>query len=239
LKRRMSFPTLKLLAATAVISMVAPNSGLAGKSLLTWESAFPLQSSGEAGVYFSARYFEPSSGWHDLEVWRHAERFLHRRTDGQLDLYVVAGPDGPPSYSYRVLDQRRHVVIDVDHANLYRIGVFHDWFGLAHVLDRPRQSYRLQRTAARQDERERGCRWVLLRRGRAQANHDTRICWSAAWGIPLRIREATAKGRWEDRFVIQSVQAMEQGPTAWSVPPTPTGWARFDANQEINPHQGD
>ncbi len=208
-------------------------------SPVTWQTAFPLRASAAGDIYFSARYFESSSGWHQLEVWRHGERFLHRRTDGKLDLYVVARAKGPQAYDYRVFDHRRHVAIDVDHGNLYRIGVFLDWFALAHVLDRPKQSHSLARTAARADEVRRGCDWILLERHQKNATRRSRICWSAKWGVPLRIRDNTHGDVWEDRFVIESVRAVGQGTVAWEIPSLPAGWARFDANKEIDPSQGD
>ncbi len=231
-------PLLACLAAAAAAT--APRPAHAKGSPLHWQSAFPVRSSAAGDVYFSARYFQPASGWHDLAVWRHGNDFLHRKTDGRLDLYVVSGHKGATSYRYRLFDRGRHVVIDVDHANLYRIGLFFDWFGLAHVVDRPKQAYSLTRTAARADEPECGCSWVLLERRQGKtASSASRICWSAAWGIPLRIRDKTAAGAWHDSFVVKSVRPVVRGTVAWQIPPTPAGWTRFDANQEINPSQGD
>jgi hypothetical protein len=206
---------------------------------LTWEKAFPLQASARGDVHFLAKYFEPTSGWHDLEVWRHDKRFLHRKTDHALDLYAVARSRGPLTYDYRVLDGKRHVAISVEHGNLYRIGVFLDWFGLAHVLDRPKQSYSLTRTRPLADEPQRGCDWVMLERGGGEGVSRSRICWSARWGVPLAIRDQGAQDVWQDRFITESVHHVARGTVAWEMPPTPTGWVHFNANQEIAPSRGD
>ena len=98
---------------------------------------------------------------HRLELWRHGRAFLHRRTDDSLDLYVVAsGRAG--DYDYRFFDHRRHLVTGVKRDNLYRIGVFSDWFGLAHVVERPKVAFEVRAaTGPNPGGPRRDCVWRL------------------------------------------------------------------------------
>jgi hypothetical protein len=219
---------------------------------LTWERAFPVDAEAQQ-VHFVASFAGKDGGRHTLEVWRRGEAFLRRTTDGQLDMYVVARRGRSGDYDYRLFDHRRHVVTDVERANLYRIGVFSDWFGLAHVVEHPKVAFDL--TPADPPGRGRGvsaprldCLWRELRlgprSGQSQSGAEpsrARICWSARLGAPMVIAEPTGKDEWNERFVIERVEPASatagRGPE--TVPATPAGWSRIDANREIDPTAGD
>jgi hypothetical protein len=230
-----STPSAGVALAAWLISLQAQ----AADAPLTWEKAFPLRGQAMGDVYYAAKYFEPRSGWHELEVWRHNQSFLHRQTDGKLDIYVTTLPGGPAAYNYEVFDQQRHLVIDVDQTNLYRLGIFLDWFGLAHIVDRPKGSFSLTRTAPRADEPQAGCQWVTIEQRNAKAVAKSRVCWSSEWGVPLRIRNNTEGDAWEDRFVLGTVRAVAPGTVVWKTPPPPANWGHYDADSAIDKSQGD
>jgi hypothetical protein len=161
---------------------------------------------------------------------------LHRRTDDILDLFLrQAGKKG--DYTYRLIDHRRRMSMEVSRNQLYRIGVFSDWFGLAHVLDRPKAEFAVHAVAPLPSEKLKDCSWRLLVRGGKQAQDQTRICWSAKWGLPMSIRVRAAKGEWVEQFSADRVR--ESFPGEVTLPPVPDGYASFDAGNEIDPKQGD
>lgn len=220
------------------LSLVAWHArSLAAETALSLAQAFPISAARGSDIHFVARYFEARSGWHKLETWRHGEQALRRRTDDRVELLARAREAAPPGYDYQLIDHARRLVLRVSHGNLYRIGVFLDWFGLAHVLDRPKGNYALKRTAAHRDEVMADCQWVELSVKRAGATQRSRICWSARWGLPRRIRDNSHDAVWEDRFVLESVSVLP--PDSFSLPPAPGEYAVFDADRELDPGHAD
>jgi hypothetical protein len=124
---------------------------LAEPAALDWEAAFPVESAAR-DVYLDAHFVGSDGAAHRLQLWRHGSEFLHRRTDAALDLCLhQAGKKG--DYAYRLIDHRRRVAMEVSRNQLYRIGVFSDWFGLAHILDRPKSEFVVRAVAPLQKER--------------------------------------------------------------------------------------
>lgn len=204
---------------------------------LSWEQAFPVAAA-KSDVYADAR-FEGSDGQrHRLQLWRHGTLFLHRRTDAALDLYLEKADDHA-DYRYRLFDHQRRMLIEVNRAHLYRIGVFSDWFGLAHVLDRPKAAFQVHAATPLSDEHRSDCVWRVLLREGERDGAGTRICWSEEWGLPLVIRTPAGKGKWSDRFVVERTVADGLPAEALVVPPLPDGYATFDAGSEIAPQAGD
>lgn len=207
---------------------------------LSWEDAFPVAAA-QPAVYLDAHFVGSDGAPHRLQVWRRGTAFLHRRTDDALDLYLEKA-DGQADYRYRLFDHRRRVALAVKRGQLYRIGVFSDWFGLAHVVERPKTPFTVRAVPALPDEHRRDCSWRLLVRntpGDATRTERSRVCWSSAWGVPLVIRSPGAKGVWEDRFVADQVDARVPAGEATTLPDTPEGYAFFDAGKEIAPEVGD
>jgi hypothetical protein len=220
---------------------------LADQAALDWEAAFPVESAAR-DVYVEAHYLGSDGVAHRLQLWRHGTEFLHRRTDEALDLYLSqAGSRG--DYAYRLIDHRRRLSMDVKRNQLYRIGVFSDWFGLAHVLDRPKSEYVVRavsplseevskdRRSARQARMD--CSWRLLVSGGKESPQRSRICWSAQWGVPLAIRTRGSKGEWIERFVVDQAHGITTSATDAALPPFPEGYAHFDAGKEIDIKQED
>ncbi len=220
-------------------------SAFASQAALDWEAAFPVESAAKH-VYLEAHYLGSDGASHRLQLWRHGTEFLHRRTDGVLDLYLSqAGTRG--DYAYRLIDHRRRLSLDVKRNQLYRIGVFSDWFGLAHVLDRPKSEFVVRAIAplknergARQDRQNRmDCSWRLLVSGDKNMTDHARICWSAQWGAPLAIRTQGPKGEWIERFAVDRVESIPPSGDDAALPSVPIGYASFDAGKEIDLTQGD
>ena len=209
----------------------------AESAALDWEAAFPVAGAAK-DVHLDAHFVGSDGATHRLQLWRHGSEFLHRRTDEVLDLFLrQAGKKG--DYAYRLVDHRRRVSMDVSRNQLYRIGVFSDWFGLAHVLDRPKTEFAVREVAPLPGERLPGCSWRLLVRGGKPAQDRTRICWSAKWGLPMAIRAGGAKGAWIDQFSVDRVEEISPSADGVALPPVPDGYASFDAGKEIDPKAGD
>jgi hypothetical protein len=210
---------------------------LAEPAALDWQAAFPVESA-VRDVYLDAHFVGSDGAAHRLQLWRHGSEFLHRRTDAALDLYLHQA-ERKGDYAYRLIDHRRRVAMDVSRNQLYRIGVFSDWFGLAHVLDRPKSEFVVRAVAPLQKERWTTCSWRLLVRGGKQSQDQTRICWSAKWGLPVSIRGRGAKGEWIEQFSVDRVEEISPSVDGLALPPLPDGYASFDAGNEIDPKQGD
>jgi len=206
-------------------------------STLTWDEAFPVARA--AGDVHVDAHFQGSDGLpHRLQVWRHGTAFLHRRTDETLDLYVHRSDTGA-DYAYRLLDHRRHIVMDVRRNQLYRIGVFSDWFGLAHLIDRPKTAFSVRALSVPPHERRPDCIWRLLVRGTKTAPDESHVCWSSTWGIPLALRTKDAKGEWIDLLRVDRIEAIPPSTESTTMPASPDGYATFDASNEIDPKEGD
>jgi len=218
-----------------------------GAAILTWEKAFSLQQA-PANVHFVARFSGQDGVRHRLEVWRYGRDFLRRKTDDALDLYVAARAKDPGEYDYRFVDHRRHMVTDVQRSNLYRVGVFSDWFGLAHVLDRPRSAFALTPASAPAAEGprdtvgagQRSCVWRELRVApvAGQAGAEARICWSNRWALPLAIYQHLADGSWGETVAIEEVGDARVTQEARRLPPPPPSYGHIDANDQIAPQHG-
>ena len=202
-----------------------------------WQIAFPVESAAR-NVHLDAHFVGSDGTAHRLQLWRHGSEFLHRRTDDVLDLFLrQAGKKG--DYTCRLIDHRRRVAMDVSRNQLYRIGVFSDWFGLAHVLDRPKTEFAVRDVPPLPKERLKDCAWRLLVRGNQQAQDHTRVCWSAKWGLPMAIRVRGVKGEWIEQFGADRVEEISPSADGLALPPVPDGYASFDAGNEIDPKEGD
>ena len=209
----------------------------ADQAVLDWETAFPVESAAR-DVYLDAHFLGSDGATHRLQLWRHGTEFLHRRTDEALDLYLTqTGKKG--DYAYRLVDHHRRVSMAVSRNQLYRIGVFSDWFGLAHVLDRPKTEFVVRAVPSLPKEKPTGCSWRLLVSGGKGSAEHSRVCWSAQWGLPLVIRTRGLKGEWIERFVVDQVEGISPTVDGLAVPPLPDDYVSFDAGNEIDPKEGD
>jgi hypothetical protein len=179
-----------------------------------WEAAFPTRDAPQQ-VYFRAGYHDDLGRTHRLEVWREADLRLRRRTDETIDLYVEKSGSG--EYEYRLIDHDRKILIRADRATLYRIGVFSDWIGLAHVLNIPRSGYRVTGAARQSPASLRGeCVWKRLEL-LMPVSSTSEVCWSSAWGLPLEIGAQGGKDGWESRFLVQEVGTFAPKPEIFAV----------------------
>lgn len=225
--------------APAVVAVAAPAAPQVATSKpksaaepLSWVQAFPI-SSAPADVHFRAHYVDGHGERHMLEVWRVGTGYLHRRTDTAIDLYGVGAAGGETRY--RLLDGRRRIAADVSRTNLHRIGVYADAFGLAHVVDPPKEPYRIEAAAAPRGIQADGCTWRALLRTQSRPRR-TLVCWSAQWGLPIAIVDADGAPA-----EVLRIEAVDRGADrartalAGALPPVPTGYALVDVNEEIDP----
>ena len=179
-----------------------------------WEAAFPTRDA-PPQVYFRAGYRDDVDRTHRLEVWREADLRLRRRTDEAIDLYVEKSGSG--EYEYRLIDHDHKILIRADRTTLYRIGVFSDWIGLAHVLKVPRGGYRVTAAARQSPASLRGeCVWKRLEL-LMPVSSTTEVCWSSAWGLPLEIGAPSGKDGWESRFSVQEVGTFAPKPEIFAL----------------------
>lgn len=177
-----------------------------------WGKVFATESAPE-NVYFRARYLDQNGKSHQLQVWRQADLHLRRRTDDLLDLYLDKNADG--NYSYRMVDYARQVIISTDRANLFRIGIISDWFGLAHMLNFPRGNYTItprQETATMPNK----CTWYQLEI--TSSLSSSQICWSDQWGLPLSIQARASDGEWTTQFTVEDIHTFQPAPGIFDVP---------------------
>jgi len=210
---------------------------------LAWEQAFPTAAA-RADVHFVAHFRGSDGRSHRLEAWRHGESFLRRRTDDTLELYAAAQPGGEPSY--RFIDHHRHLVTDVQRASLFRLGVVSDWFGLAHVLEHPKGAFTVAAASGSEvatGPNQGACSWRALTMDAvgAQPPQEARICWSSAWGLPLRVFRRTPEGPWREELAVELVERARGAPATWELPAVPAGYGLVNADRELapSPSRGD
>lgn len=200
----------------ALLCLLAPATVRAEDAGPQWDAAFPSRAAPER-VHFLAGYLDGAGRAHRLEVWRDADLRLRRKTDHAIELYVEKSPSG--EYEYRLIDRNRHVLIRADRTALYRIGVFSDWAGLAHVIEIPRGRYRVTQTRRRSAASLRGeCAWQRLERI-APAASITEICWSSRWGLPLEIGMVSGQEGWKSVFWLEAVETFVPSPEIFALPP--------------------
>jgi hypothetical protein len=209
----------------AIISAVAMHA--TAHESLPWDKAFPVTHS-LLNVYFVAKYVDPHGQTHTLEAWRHGHDFLHRRTDNTLDLYAVEKPDG--ELHYRIIEHRRKIVADVTRTNLYRVGIFSDYAGLAYVLQRPKNAFKIEATTAPTNLRADNCSWKSITYDTAESS-PTLACWSAKAGLPMMIATGSPA---KAIFRVTAIDHQELPPDEWRLPDPPQGYAMVDVNDEIN-----
>ncbi len=192
-----------------------------------WGKVFATKSAPE-NVYFRARYLDQTGKSHQLQVWRQADLHLRRRTDDRLELYLDKDASG--NYTYRLVDYARLVIISTDRANLFRIGIISDWFGLAHVLNFPGGNCTItprQETVTMPNEK---CTWYQLEI--ASSRSVSQICWSDHWGLPLTIQARTNDGEWTTQFTVEEVHTFHPAPGTFDVPRN--SFLQIDANPDDN-----
>jgi hypothetical protein len=190
----------------------------------SWQTAFPRESAAGQSIYFEARYIDASGIEHRQEVWREGARRLRRVTDGRLDLKIEQDTDG--EYQYRLGDRERHIMILADRTSLYRAGIFSDWEGLAYGLSEPRGPYEL---ATPGDALERSgiapCTWTTMTM-MTDSHSMSRICWSAAWGLPISI-QIKRDNDWVPQFAITEVRTFEPSDATFQI--DAAGYVEIDA----------
>ena len=218
--------------AASAAAPVAASKPKAAAVPLSWAQAFAVDAA-PADVHFRAHYIDGRGARHVLEAWRAGTGYLHRRTDAAIDLYGVAAAGAETRY--RLLDHRRRIAADVSRTNLHRIGVYADAFGLAHVVEPPKEPYRIEAADAPPGIAAEGCSWRALLRTQSQPRR-TLVCWSAAWGLPVAIVDAD--GAPVEVFRLDAVDQVVDGAAAAplvALPPVPAGYALVDVNDEIDP----
>lgn len=223
------------LAGTAAGKGVAP----AASPVVPWERAFPCRSRA-ADVHFTARFAGSDGKAHRLEVWRHGNLFVRRRTDQDLDVYAQVRRDGTGEYEMRFFDHRRHVVTAVKRSDLHRAGLFSDWYGLGHVLERPRTPFAVRAASARPDGAQGGdCLWRELTTepsGDTPASH-TRVCWSERWELPLVIERQGTDRTWAPQFTVEKVEQTRLPAAALAFPVIPPTYAVVDGEHNGTSHE--
>ncbi len=216
-------------AAWAGLLWLLPTPPLQAEVSLTWDEVFRTSAAPD-NVYFRADYLDGVGKGHRLQVWREADRRLRRKTDERLDLHVERNDEG--EYGYRLVDHARGIVIRTDRTMLYRIGIFSDWRGLAHVLDRPRETYAIAHVERDIASTPHGsCSWYRLETG--SPPRVSRVCWSAEWGVPLAIEALTNQGQWARRFTIEEIRIIQPDARNFDVPQD--GLLQVDVDPGVDP----
>ncbi|MBI3524263.1 MAG: hypothetical protein HY066_06995 [Betaproteobacteria bacterium] len=174
-------------------------------------------------AHFLANY-TVNGARHTVEVWRDKDQHLKRRTDDAIETYLVK-PANDPEWRMTVVDLKRKILTNIDRSNLYRVGHFTDWFGLAHALTHPVGSYTLTRTTAPgvTEKPITACKWYALAYGGVSSD----ICWSHSLRLPMLI---TGK----DGVIQWRITQVDAGPVADDTFRINTaGYVLNDANSDI------
>jgi hypothetical protein len=207
-----------------LLAVPAPGAG----AQVAWDDAFPTASA-PPNVYFQARYRDGRGDSHRLEVWREGGARLRRKTDDAIDFSVERDPSG--GYVYRLVDRARQTVVVADRAMLYRMGLFSDWRGLAHVLDLPRGEFRIAPSAQAPNNTAHGpCAWFRLEITEPSPS-VSEICWSRGWGLPLIVRTGGTAD--PSRFVVEDVRTFLPDAATFTLPRE--GLLRLDVGPEETP----
>lgn len=198
---------------------------------LTWDAAFDT-SKAASRVHAQVRYLDANGSAHTLELWRDGADRLRRKTDDRIDLYAVRGADR--ELHYTMLDMHRRIAVDVKRTNLYRIGVFNDWAGLAHLLKRPEGPVKIATLSNTAPQAAAlapidACTWRRIAPAVPRANGRV-VCWSTRYGLPLVIArddETTPLLR------VERVESFERDDALFA--PALDGYTRVDADQDIDP----
>jgi hypothetical protein len=202
--------------------------------------------------HLEARFRGADGQWHHLSIWRDGQVFLHRRTDDRMDLFVTAAPLAEGGLRYQVLDHRSRALIDVYRVNLARIGVFADWWTLAHVLSPSAVGERVARSPLALQAGALGntrfdCHWWRLQPQAAGAA-PTDVCWSSDWGVPVAIRRVDPAGAAADaargmptdataadQFELLLAETADPNDAALKLPPLASDYSYVNANADIDP----
>jgi len=174
-------------------------------------------------IHYRARYVL-NGRQHQVEVWRDRDLHLRRRADEDVETFVFK-PAKETEWQMVILDLKRKIRTDVARTNLYRLGNFADWFGLAHSLARPVGPYQLLTIAApRASEKPlASCRWYAL----VRSGMESRICWSTALRLPMLITDAQGQVQWR----ITGVDSNPLPAATFEI--GDQGFVRNDANEDI------
>ncbi|WP_162086029.1 hypothetical protein [Sulfuriferula nivalis] len=151
---------------------------------LDWNTAFPVDQAPRQ-VYLQANYLDSKGMPHALQMWREGEQQLTRLTDHNVMISILRQTG--TEENYQLYDLKRHTVTSADRSHLYRIGIYANWNGMAHILTMPQGTYTLTTEQTAPLATAWGlCHWYQLN----MPNQDDRhICWSSAWALPLLIQQ--------------------------------------------------
>jgi hypothetical protein len=151
---------------------------------LDWNTAFPVDQAPQQ-VYLQANYLDSKGMPHTLQMWREGEQRLSRLTDHNV-MISISRKTGAED-DYQLYDLKRNTVVSADRSHLYRIGIYANWNGMAHILTIPQGVYTITAEQSSPQSTTWGlCRWYQLS---IPDQDDRHICWSSAWGLPLLIKQ--------------------------------------------------
>ena len=162
---------------------------------------------------------------HQVQVWRDRQQHIKRRTDNLLETYVSKGA-GETEWQLVTLDLQRRMRTDINRTNLYRIGHFADWFGLANSMAQPPAGYQLHALTSPVKTNEpavSSCRWYSLLR----SGTESKICWSRAAHLPLLITDGNDAVVWR----VTELKAAHIEPAIFVI--NDQGYVRNDANADM------
>jgi hypothetical protein len=208
--------------ASAFLSTALASTAASAATRLEFDKAFTDRNEPKQAHYRAT--YSLNGQEHQVEIWRDRNVNLKRRTDDAIETHVFK-PPGQVEWKMVVLDLKRKIRTDIDRTNLYRIGHFTDWFSLAHSLTRPNGPYDLAtlHEPVASAAPIATCRWYLL----TQGERSSKVCWSAAWRVPLLITDRNDKVQWKiteldsGRFAADALRVDDHG------------FVRNNANEDI------
>lgn len=223
---------LKRLLVGCGFSLMAMMSYAEQLNALTWEDAFPV-SAASAQVHFKARYLDGDNTFHTLEVWRHGIDFLHRRTDNVLDLYAMINTSG--ELQYRMIQNQRKLVADVNRTHLYRLGIHSDYSGLAFILTKPREDFVIHTIPEPSQVKVKDCTWYAIqpKLDHSASVTQTVVCWSKQLALPLFIgKKQPSSSLISPTFQVESFDTSPLLASQKKLPSIPSDYVYLDMDED-------
>ena len=206
----------------AMLCVAAAFSANAPAKELKFEQVFTDK--GEPASLHYTAIFTSNGAEHRMEVWRHGQLSIKRRTDDAIETYAFRKA-GDAEFRMSILDMKKRIHTRIDRTNLYRVGNFTNWFDLGHGLKHPLGDYRVTigKTPDGAPMPLEACQWYDLN----QNVGSTHVCWSARNHLPMLIQA-------HDGTVLWRVATVDRRPIAAKVfEIRDEGFIRNDANEDI------
>lgn len=192
---------------------------------LSWSQVF-RPASDVPSLALQATYWDAQGQSHSIRLQRSTNRWIHRQTDGTVDIYAKS--EGPRIH-YRLVDRQQKRVIDAERTSLYKVGLFLDWQHLATGLSQPDTATQLTQVQGPPPSTVVPCQWVQA--VLPQQKQPYQLCWSARYDSLIALRSQQADGRWIPLYTVTALQPVTAMAEPW--PDVPVGYQYQNVDADL------